>query len=204
MEELGGAHFDGINNAVRKKRSQASRRPRPESQPLVDSRDSTSPSDDVSKVSSEETSGFENKAKRKEFSINQYVSSVTGVEGQKSQKRIKKDDGVFNSFYNSEPGRGGHNYKRSSEGVLAPANWKRNGEIRSSGGLGANIDGLGNESKVKKVKLKVGGVTRTIHANGANAATNGVPSGGSSKSLQSSDDSRKRHKPNLQVYNVLF
>ncbi|KAL5859252.1 hypothetical protein ACOSQ4_000548 [Xanthoceras sorbifolium] len=199
MEECGGPPFDGINNAVRKKRSQASRRPRPDSQPFVDSRDSTPPSDDVSKVSSDENTGFDNKSKRKEFSVNQYLSgfsSASVTEGDKPQKRSRKDDGGFNTYYNNEPGRSGHNNKRSSEGVLAPANWRRNGESQSSGTLGVNFDGFGNESKVKKVKLKVGGVMRTIHAN---SVANGAPGGGSSKGLQSSDDSRVRQKQNLQA-----
>ncbi|KAK3194291.1 hypothetical protein Dsin_025601 [Dipteronia sinensis] len=199
MDEFGAPLFDGINNAVRKKRSQACRRPRPDSQPFVDSRDSTPPSDDVSKVSSDENNGFDIKPRRKEFSVNQYVSGFTSAsitEGEKAQKRSKKDDGGFNTFYNNEHGRSGHNNKRSSEGVLTPANWRRNGESQSSRTLGVNIDGLGNENKVKKVKLKVGGFTRTIHAN---TIANGAPGGGSSMGSQSSDDSRMRHKQNLQA-----
>ncbi|KAK1578989.1 hypothetical protein Q3G72_034777 [Acer saccharum] len=199
MDEFGAPLFDGINNAVRKKRSQACRRPRPDSQPFVDSRDSTPPSDDVNKVSSDENTGFTNKPRRKEFSVNQYVSGFSPAsvtEGEKAQKRSKKDDGGFNTFYNNEHGRSGHNNKRSSEGVLAPANWRKNGESQSSGMLGVNIDCLGNENKVKKVKLKVGGVTRTIHAN---AIANGAPGGGSSMGSQSSDDSRMRQKQNLQA-----
>lgn len=200
MEEIGSSHFDGINNAVRKKRSQTSRRPRPDSQSFVESRDSTPPSDDASKVSSDENADYDNKSKPKEFNLNQCVSgfsSAAGTEGEKQQKRIKKEDGGFDTFYNNELGRNGYNNKRSSEGVLAPANWRRNGENQSSGQLGVNFDGSGNESKVKKVKLKVGGVTRTIHAN---SKTNGASGGGSSKGSQSSDDSRLRQKQNLQVY----
>ncbi|KAJ4727817.1 HIT zinc finger,PAPA-1-like conserved region isoform 1 [Melia azedarach] len=161
-------------------------------------RDSTPPSDDASKVSSDENADYDNKSKPKEFNLNQCVSgfsSAAGTEGEKQQKRIKKEDGGFDTFYNNELGRNGYNNKRSSEGVLAPANWRRNGENQSSGQLGVNFDGSGNESKVKKVKLKVGGVTRTIHAN---SKTNGASGGGSSKGSQSSDDSRLRQKQNLQ------
>ncbi|KAH9730792.1 PAPA-1 domain-containing protein [Citrus sinensis] len=155
MEEFGGSLRDGINNAVRKKRTQVFRRPRPDSQSFVESRDSTPPSDD---------------------------------------KRSKKEDGGFNVFYNNEPARSGYNNKRSSEGVLAPANWRRNGESQSFRQLGANFD-AGLDNKVKKVKLKVGGVTRTIHANStANVATGG----GSSKGSQSPDDSSLWKKQNLQ------
>ncbi|XP_022770802.1 calponin homology domain-containing protein DDB_G0272472-like [Durio zibethinus] len=212
MEEFSGSHFDGVNNAVRKKRSQTSRRPRPDSQSFAESQDnsplsSTPPSDDVSKVSSDENAGGDANSKRKEFNVNQFVSrisSAVGFEVEKAHKR--KKDGEFNAFYNNEPRRSGSNSKRSSEGVLAPTNWKRtskekewlelesrnieiyggkNDEIQSSV-QGAVIDV--NESKVKKVKLKVGGVTRTIHAN---STANGFPGNGSStrkSNLQESTD----------------
>ncbi|KAK6286023.1 hypothetical protein POUND7_012202 [Theobroma cacao] len=217
MEEFSGTRFDGMNNAVRKKRTQTSRRPRPDSQSFAESQDhsplsSTPPSDDVSKVSSDENAGGDANSKRKEFNLNQcvWISPAVGVEGEKTNKR-KKEDGGFNAFYNNEPGRSGSNNKRSSEGVLAPANWKstskakewsvsesrnvdiyggRNGEFQSSV-QGAVIDG--NESKVKKVKLKVGGITRTIHAN---SAANGMPGSGSStrkNNLQGSTD--EGHSP---------
>ncbi|XVE73451.1 hypothetical protein DITRI_Ditri11bG0118600 [Diplodiscus trichospermus] len=202
MEELSGSRFDGVNNAVRKKRSQTSRRPRPDSQSFAENQDhsplsSTPPSDDVSKVSSDENAGGDANSKQKEFNVNQYVSRISpgvGVEVEKAHKR-KKEDGGFNAFYNNEPGRSGSNSKRSSEGVLAPANWKstskekewlelesRNVDIYSGSNddiqsslPGAVVDV--NESKVKKVKLKVGGVTRTIHAD---STANGLPGNGSS------------------------
>ncbi|XVF72752.1 hypothetical protein PTKIN_Ptkin12aG0145600 [Pterospermum kingtungense] len=202
MEEFSGTRFDGVNNAVRKKRSQTSRRPRPDSLSMAESQDhsplsSTPPSDDVSKVSSDENAGGDAISKRKEFNVNQHVpriSPAVGVEVEKAHKR-KKEDGGFNAFYNNESGRSGSSSKRSSEGVLAPANWKTtskekewselesrnvdiyggcNEEIHSSV-QGAVIDV--NESKVKKVKLKVGGVTRTIHAN---STANGLAGNGSS------------------------
>ena len=213
MEEFSGTRFDGVNNAVRKKRSQTSRRSRPDSQSYAENQEhsplsSTPPSDDVSKGSSDENAGTDANSKRKEFNVNQYVSRISpavDVEVEKAHKR--KKDGGFNVPYNNEPGRSGSNSKRSSEGVLAPANWKsaskeewselesrnvdiygeRNDEIQSSV-QGAVIDG--NESKVKKVKLKVGGITRTIHAN---STANGLPENGSST-----------RKNNLQVVSSCF
>ncbi|OIW12998.1 hypothetical protein TanjilG_15447 [Lupinus angustifolius] len=167
MEDLGSTPlFDGLGNATRRKRSQTSRRPRPDSQPVSDGRDLsplslTPPSDDVSKVSSEEN-----------------------AEVDKSHK--SKRDGSFHAFYNNEPGRNGPYDKRSSEGVLAPANWKGSGKLKHSlesdsgnaemysgnnlempslGQLGVSQDGLGNENRVKKFKLKLGGVTHTIQTN---------------------------------------
>ncbi|KAE8708690.1 receptor-like serine/threonine-protein kinase ALE2-like isoform X1 [Hibiscus syriacus] len=188
MEEFSGIRLNGVNNAVKKKRSRPCRRPHPDSQSFSESQDhlplsSTPPSDDVSKVSSNESAGGDANSKRKEANLNQYVSKIspdTGFEVEKTHKRKKEDRG-FNAFYDNEPGRSGSNSKRSSKGVLAPANWKstskgkewselesKDAEIQSS--VQAVTDS--NESKVKKVKLKVGGVMRTIHAN---LAANGLP-----------------------------
>ncbi|XP_044502463.1 uncharacterized protein LOC123223370 [Mangifera indica] len=163
MEEITSHGFNGINNAAKKKRSQTSRRPL----------------DDVSKISSDENVGSDNKSKQKE---------------RETPKRGKREDGGFNIFYNNEPGQSGRNNKRASEGVLAPANWRRNGESQSPGLLGVNSDGLGNESKVNKVKLKLGGVTHTIQAN----STANVVTGNASKNSQSPDDFRPRQKQKLQ------
>ncbi|PNY09590.1 INO80 complex subunit B [Trifolium pratense] len=197
MEDLGSTRFDGISNAVRRKRSQTSRRPRPDSQPVHDPEghelspsSSTPQSEDPDKVSSDENDGYDNTgSKRKEFNLNHSVSQQS-----------------------SATGRSGLQNRRSSEGVLAPANWKgsssklkdsidseskdadiyggRNAE--SSGQFGVSQDGLGNESRVKKVKLKVGGVTRTIQANSASNSASG--SGSTSKSSRLSDGSRPRQK----------
>lgn len=225
MDEFGGSRYNGITNPVRKKRTQTYRRPRPDSQPLDEGHDnsplsSTPPSDDLSKVSSEENASGDTNSRRKELNLNQCVSKFPSTAGAESEKLYEKNkkDGGFNAFYNKVSGRSGFNNRRSSEGVLAPANWKnssklkdgfeseprnvdiyggRNGESLSSGQAGVSLDGSGNENKVKKVKLKVGGVTRTIQAN---TASNGAVGGGSSsKSSRSSDASRLRQKQNLQV-----
>ncbi|PON72376.1 INO80 complex, subunit Ies [Trema orientale] len=227
MEEFGpAARFDGISNAVRKKRSQASRRPRPDSQPNAEINDdspmsSTPPSDDAHKASSDDNGGFDSNSNGKEFSLNQCVSMVSpsaGVEGDKLH-RTDGNDGGFNSYYSNESGRSGFNVKRSSEGVLAPANWKSanmikdgvesesrnadvfsgwNGESSNSRQLGVLADGFGNDNKVKKVKLKVGGVTHTIQANSAANGVSGVADP-SSKGSRPSDDSRLRHKHGIQA-----
>ncbi|XP_058738375.1 uncharacterized protein LOC131610438 [Vicia villosa] len=194
MEDLGSTRFDGISNAVRRKRSQTSRRPRPDSQPVVDdlTPSSTPPSDSPDKASSDENDGYVNTgSKRKEFNLNHCVTQPSPAVG-----------------------RGGLHNRRSSEGVLAPANWKgssskfkdgldsesknadvyggRNTEGSSLGQFGVSQDGLGNENRVKKVKLKVGGVTRTIQANSASNSASG--SGSTSKSSRLSDASRPRQK----------
>ncbi|KAI4319369.1 hypothetical protein MLD38_032973 [Melastoma candidum] len=212
MEELtgnNGAQLHGIGGAVRKKRSQTFRR-RPDLQSHSEGQDtsplsSAPPSEDVSKGSSDENNGGDSNSKRKEFNLNQCVirvSSTAGSDSEKSRKKNQRDDVGFNDFYNTDPGRSGPSNKRSSEGVLAPANWKgaskapdshggRNSEIQSSGPSGMPRDGLGlgNENKVKMVKLKVGGVTRTI-----STSNGGSESGSSAKNSRQSDSSRSRHK----------
>ncbi|MED6147656.1 hypothetical protein PIB30_045826 [Stylosanthes scabra] len=220
MEDLGGTRIDGLNNAVRRRRSQSSRRPRPDSQPVSEGQElsplsATPPSEDASKASSDEVAGYDTNSKRKEFSLNHcffQASSATGAQDDKSQRNSNKDE-EFHVLYNNEPGRNGLNNKRCSEGVLAPANWKgsskskdsfesesrnadmyggRNPESMSVGKLGVTQDGLGNENKVKKVKLKVGGVTRTIQPSSSANGASGT--GRTMKNTRSSDASRSRQK----------
>lgn len=225
MEESSGAHFGGINNAIRKKRTQPFRRPRLDSQAVSENRElsplSSTPSDDVSKISSDENGCDANPA-RKEFNLNQVMSrpALYADESEKPHERSKKEDGGFSAFYNNDLGRSGGNNKRSSEGVLAPANWKsasrvkegleselrnadvyggRNCESHGLGKLEVILDGLQNETKVRKVKLKVGGVTRTIHSNSTPDRVHG--DGFSTQISRSIDDSRSRQKQNLQVRN---
>ena len=113
--------------------------------------------------------------------------------------------------------------KRCSEGVLAPSNWKCASNVRkdlvlqsrttdtqismtesagySSGPPGQSevaSDGPGSDNKVRKVRLKVGGATRSIHANSTSV---GASVGGSSstKSSRSSNTPRTWQKLILQV-----
>lgn len=82
--------------------------------------------------------------------------------------------------------------KRHSEGVLAPANWRGTSSVGQSGTFS---DGLGNESKVKKVKLKVGGVTHTINTK----STSDAVSPSAKSSYHYSESSRPRQKFIVQV-----
>ncbi|XP_043725246.1 nucleolin 1-like isoform X2 [Telopea speciosissima] len=221
MESFGGSSFDGVGSTVKKKRSNTFRRPRPDSQPFLDTHDhsllsSTPPSDNVSKVSSDENTGYDECSRKKEFNLNQCtrMPSSSRADDETARKKIRKDERTFGKYDrvygngsskgSNDNGRSGLDSKRCSEGVLAPANWKstnkvkesselqsRKTESHNSGGVGS--DGIGNESKLKKVKLKVGGVTRTIHAKStSDVAFGGVSS--SIKSSRSSDAPRPRQK----------
>ena len=207
MEELGLAQFDTMGSAVRKKRSQISRRPK-DSQTYTDNHDHSSlsispPSDDMSKASSDENA---DNSRRGESGLNQSVSRVslatTGAESKKA-------------FSGSNSGRSVTNNRSSHEGALAPLNWRstsklkecmneesrtanmycgRNGESLSSEQSGVSSDVLGNESKFKKVKFKVGDVAQTINSN---STTNGRSS---TKNPRFSDTSSTRQKLGLQVF----
>ncbi|KAL8142655.1 hypothetical protein V2J09_015687 [Rumex salicifolius] len=205
---------EGINNPVKKKRS--FRRPRPESQPAPEIHDISSlsftpPSDDACKVSSDENTGGDTRSFRKEIDVNQYssrYSSVNGEEDDKPNKRSKKEDVSLDVIYSNTDFKdsSGLNHKRSSEGVLAPANWKSTSKTkeslesqsrfmsvnsRKSGEVNSTSvsNGSGNDDKVKKVKLKVGATTRTIDAN----SNSSMPR--SSDKLHGKDESDDSHPP---------
>ncbi|EOY11665.1 HIT zinc finger,PAPA-1-like conserved region, putative [Theobroma cacao] len=166
MEGFGGLGFSNVSNATRKRRSNTSRRPRSESQPQSELHDfsslsSTPPSD------------------------NNLANVEDGAYGESDE--ASNDD----SFQGSNVQRhGGVDSKRSSEGVLAPTNWKSTSMV---GSFGIVSDGQGNEKKVKKVKLKVGGVIRTIDANTVSDGASGVGSS-STKSSHFSDAPRSMRK----------
>lgn len=162
MDEFGVPRFDATGNTFRRKRTPTCRRPKPE-EALPEnhvSLSSTPPSDDAGKISSDEN-GVDANPKRKVYNLNQ----GTRTEGEPS-KRVRKENGRYsNASY--------------SNGSSADVN-----EDTKSG---VNHNGGGSESKIKKVKLKVGGVTRTIQPKSNNATV-------------ASDTSRSRPKLILQVY----
>lgn len=219
MEEFGGPWFEGIGSTIsRKKRSHTFRRPRPESVQFPETCDpspssSTPPSDDLSKLSSDEITGDDTNSRRKVFNLNQCaLSGTAGRVGEYPNKKIKGDRS--SSLSNGVGDLGG-------EGIFLPSNWKttskakgslelrsttegtnvgRNGDSQSSGNPRVNGLGVGNE-KVKKVKLKVGGVTHTIQTN---VSTHGPSGGGASaKSSRTSDAPRSHRKMILQVLNFV-
>lgn len=213
MEAFGSFGLSDKNSAVRKKRSNTFRRPRNESQLPPDSRDisslsSTPPSDNVSKVSSDENNDYCSVPHKKEVNLNLCSSGAlsTNTEAESGQNVINNENGggfgesdeasMNGSFRESNKRK--HSVvdsKRHSEGVLAPADWK--GAIKV-GHFGVVSDGLENDNKVKKVKLKVGGVTRTIHAKSVTDGASGVgfPS---TKASQVSGAARPKQKLICQV-----
>jgi hypothetical protein len=208
MEGFGSFGFSDKSSAVRKKRSNTSRRPRNDSQHPSDYQDisplsSTPPSDNVSKVSSDENNDYVSVSRKKEINLNLCSTralSINIAEAESGQNMIKNEDGGFGesdeasnngSFRGSnEHIHGGVESKRHSEGVLAPADWKGTSKV---GPFGVVSDGLENENKVKKVKLKVCGVTRTIHAKSISDGASGVGSS-ATKASHISDATRLQPK----------
>lgn len=208
MEGFGSFGFGDKNSAVKKKRSNTSRRPRNDSQLPSDYRDfsslsSTPPSDNVSKVSSDENNDYGLVSRKKEINLDLCSTralSINIAEAESGQNMIKNEDGVFgdsDEASNNGSFRGSNEQvhsvvdsRRHSEGVLAPADYKGTSKV---GHFGAVSDGLEHENKVKKVKLKVGGVIRTIHAKSISDGASGVGSS-TTKSSRISDAPRPRQK----------
>lgn len=146
--------MEGAGASIKKKRSQTSRRPRPEGQPYPDQSPlSMAPnSDDMSKVSSDENIGDGNSG-GKMFNLSQCVSRSLPVGGP-------------------------------------------NGTVSNGA-----CDGAGSENRPKKVKLKVGGVTRTLQTKSSSNGESG--SGSTAKASQSSDNARPRQRLIPQVVNIV-
>ncbi|KDP23390.1 hypothetical protein JCGZ_23223 [Jatropha curcas] len=177
-----GFGFSDASSAVRKRRSSTFRRPRNESQPPSDYQD-------ISSLSSTSPSDSE--------------LHLLIMDSESAQNTMKPEDGVFaesdeasnnGSFRGSNEQRhSGVDSRRCSEGVLAPANWKNSSNL---GQCKAVSDGVGNENKVKKVKLKVGGITRTINAKSASDGASAVGSS-STRSSRFQDFQQKSIEENV-------
>ncbi|KAM2789816.1 hypothetical protein COP1_010270 [Malus domestica] len=208
MEGFGGLGFSDGSNAVRKKRSNTSRRPRNESQLPLDCRDnvsSTPSSEDVSKSDENNDDGSITRKRdvnlnlcsaRASFSNIMEAETVQNMDkgegGGSGESEEASNDGSFRG--SDEQRHRGIDSKRSNKGALAPANWKGTNKL---GPVGVVSDGSENENKVKMVKLKVGGVTRTIQAKSTSGGASTVgPS--SVKSSRISDAPRPRQKLILQ------
>ncbi|KAL9256272.1 hypothetical protein AKJ16_DCAP18279 [Drosera capensis] len=189
MEEY-GISFEGMS---RKKRSHIFRRPPPDYGAAnechdVSSLSSIPPQHEESKASSDENTRFGSTSMRKEVNINQLVTSFPAAsrsEGERLSIRSRKEGVRLDGLYANNEN------KRSSEGLFAPGNWKSLNDGKTKSGVAAaphlSHDGTGNENKVIKVTLKVGGVTLTIDTNSGD------------KFVRSSEASAPRQKPTAEV-----
>lgn len=151
MEDNGGAHYDGMKKTVRKKRSLTCRRPRTEGSSLL------TPLDTFSKISSDDIPAFDTNPRRKEFSLSQCISRSESIEESERGNNDSRRREIINR------------HKRSTEGVLAPATWKTTSREDEGNGMikGKKTDLGGLDGELKKMKLKIGGVSRLVTANGS-------------------------------------
>ena len=145
--------MEGAGTSIKKRRSQTSRRPRPEGQPHSDQSPlSVVPvSDDMSKTSSDENIEDENSG-GKMFNLSQCVSRSLPV-------------------------------------------GESNGTVSNG-----TCDVAGSENRPKKVKLKVGGVTRTLQTKSSSNGESG--SGSTAKASHSSDNAQPRQRLIPQVVKI--
>ena len=207
MESFGHLRFGDTSKTVTKKRSNSTRRPRYDSQQFPDrdnsSLSSTPPSDSVSKASSDDNTGRHGtNPRKKELYLNQGSSRASSTNLTEAETVTNTEDAGFGEFSEARvQSCSGIDSKRSSEG-------SRNAQLnrRVSGNYSSRQSGVFSEAphngnKLKKVKLKLGGVTRTINPI---STYDGASVGGSSstKSSRSSDAPRPRQKLILQVITI--
>ncbi|XP_030544858.1 uncharacterized protein LOC115751221 [Rhodamnia argentea] len=157
MEGKGSGRLLHLGNGARKKRSNASRRPHDEPQPAynyMDMASSTPPPDNFSEASVDKNVDY-GIYPHKEINLKQFTSSAS------CNNVADAGESQYASMHSScggnEQMRSATDSNTSGECALAPAN----SEVAKGA---AHHPPLINENKVKKVKLKVGGMTRTIHA----------------------------------------
>ncbi|KAK1318548.1 hypothetical protein QJS10_CPB04g00991 [Acorus calamus] len=190
---------------------------------------STPSSDNMSKPSSDENPGYEASIGKKEFNLNNAASRSISVNKtmRKDERGFGHIDRLYGNTSTSrggtsminDQGHNGSDLKRCSEGVLAPANWKGSTKMKEISDIHPmNVEGyvghkrtvdvhnMGqsggmatDENKPRKVKLKLGGVTRTIHAkSNADVAVGGIGSLLLAKPPRSMEPTQQRRKILLQ------
>lgn len=184
----------GLGKAFRKQRTNLYRRPQNESQMLLDCPDnssisSTPQSDSVSRASSHDIVDYGN------ISGTSY-SNLSGTETGMNQGVEDGNSGDF-CYSDTEQKDDQIDMNRFSEGYVTASHIEDpqiSGTVicnNHSGLHGIVSDGAGNDNKVKKVKLKVGGVTRTIHTSVA---------GSSSTKSSSSSDAPQPWQPKVNIH----
>lgn len=184
MESLTGFGFIRADSMMKKRRSN-NRRPRSNVWLAFDASKLAIPSPSNSRRHSPDESGCgETSFRRKEFYLNSPSPAGLAAPAAHSKKATRDDKAFqkFNGYSGGVSSRDCRLSERPNEGALGSAKWKRTSKIYEgfdikSGALDGNRksgEDFGthhleaahgtSENKLRKVKLKVGGVTRTIHA----------------------------------------
>ncbi|KAJ0960776.1 hypothetical protein J5N97_001335 [Dioscorea zingiberensis] len=198
MEPFGGSEFSGVS-VGKKRRSIPSRERRLDFQILLENTKclpflSATSAENGSKLSLESNLGDDPSLNNS----SQRMASINKINATGSSKKIRKGEGKSGDvggfcrngnlraglYGNNEQRRNGSDFRRCSEGVLAPANWKSssssgenlelqsrppNGYISKNGDAYSLDNSVGGsnglaENKPRKLKVKVGGLEGTIHA----------------------------------------
>ncbi|CAA3020766.1 SWR1 complex subunit 2 isoform X1 [Olea europaea subsp. europaea] len=196
MDNIGGFRHSNMSKTVRRRRSNMNRRPSNESQSPQDYHDSL-PSDHLNDAPSDDSAGHDAIPWRKKLNLNHCISRASYTSLTEAETVLKNND-EYGGFGDLKE------LMKSSEDDLAAANnWKsmkmkdeKTSEIISGNNSGVSSDGAGNENKVKKVRLKVGGVTRTIHSKSSSDGSS--VAGTSSAKSSNTDPIYPHHKLSLQ------
>ncbi|KAF8107012.1 hypothetical protein N665_0129s0080 [Sinapis alba] len=176
------ANGDGMNNTVRKKRSlTCRRRPRSEGSNLL------TPSDNFSKISSDDIPAFDTNPTRKEFSLSHCISRADSI----AESQRGNNNGALPREIN----------KRSTEGVLSPATRKNTSrKDEGNGRINGKASALGElEGETKKIKLKISGrASRLVHANGSSRKSSKPVNDTSNDGLEENSDSPLDKKAGLE------
>ncbi|KAK6915675.1 Zinc finger, HIT-type [Dillenia turbinata] len=186
MEGFGGSFsLSDLGSSVRKRRSNTLRRPRGDAPIFPENQDmsslSSTPPYNLTKGSGEEINGYSSSSRRKDGlnQCNSLASSVNTAEPETCHENSMNEYGPYQDRNDRREMLS--TSKRFSEGVLAPANWKSKSKMKDESELqsrtkydqiggkiwkksGVESDARSHDNHFKKVKLRVGSVTCTIHA----------------------------------------
>ncbi|PIA61076.1 hypothetical protein AQUCO_00300533v1 [Aquilegia coerulea] len=222
MERYVGSLIKAGDNPVKKKRSKMSRGPRSESFAVsrnVLSLPSAPLSNIVSKKSNDENTGCDTISQRKEFNLNQFVVKYPFANSETTEaecKSIRRDDKGFGrpngingnggteniddlgereANFRTDVYNAGGNFEMQSRKGETHMDIGKSIENQSFG----NLSGLRNSSNIRKVRLKMGGITRTLHTNSSSDGSAGgtKPSFTSNvpQTLQDAPDNNHISKP---------
>lgn len=199
MEGLGNPPLNAAEAVMKRPRSVASRKPRPKEQLASEYKDilcassrSMSPDDDAGV----EGSGH----RRKELYLNGPEMKGSTLHRSDMSKKLKREEGVGGDYDGHNRSSKSKDVKRSSEGVLA-LDCSRNSVSPDGAHLPSRDANVPGENRLRKVKLKIGGLTRSIHTKTTQEAGDGGTLDGSfHRHKQKDSGGQKYHNTNKDTH----
>jgi hypothetical protein len=186
MEGRGNPPLGTTDAVIKKPRSVASRKPRSAEQLASEYNGMSAPSRNISQ--DDDTGAEAGGHRRKELYLNSPEMKGSMAHKNDVSRKIRREDtsgGDYDGHSRSSKSKDAA--RRGSDGVLALECTTRRSGSPDNPRLVPRDGGVHGENSIRKVKLKVGGITRTIHTKAAQEA------GGSGISA-TSDGSSHRHK----------